>query len=94
MSSCNYSYFPIIVVTEETSNRRDGLFEHLQRNNIEARKYFEPMGDELIKFFEHYRYSKAFALSRSILCLPFSARHSYEQLDFIVAKIRNYFKHD
>lgn len=70
----NFAYFPILI-TEENSLSRDGVFDKLVSNNIVPRKYFYP----LISEFPMYRglasaslenLSHAKRISEQIICLP------------------------
>jgi dTDP-4-amino-4,6-dideoxygalactose transaminase len=73
-TTCNYSYFPIIVVKEYPLSR-DELYEKLRQHGIYARRYFYP----LISEFPMYRSLPSSAQSNlpvarkvadQVICLP------------------------
>ncbi|MCM8813880.1 MAG: DegT/DnrJ/EryC1/StrS family aminotransferase [Candidatus Omnitrophica bacterium] len=71
----NYSYFPIVIETENYGKSRDEVYDHLKKYNVFSRRYFYP----LISQFPSYRGLEsakegmlpvAETIARQILCLP------------------------
>ena len=89
----NYAYFPILVRQEYTLSR-DGLFQALRDKGIIARRYFYP----LISEFSMYRglpsaspanLPVATKVAREVICLPIYPDLSVDQVDFIAQVIIN-----
>ncbi len=84
----SYAYFPILVRNDYTLSR-DGLFQELQDNGIFARRYFYP----LISEFSMYRglasasaanLPVATKVAREVICLPIYPNMTVEQCDFVI----------
>lgn len=89
----NYSYFPILVDTEEYGMSRDELYEKLRVNNIFGRRYFYP----LISDFSTYRGLPSAAkdnlpvankIADSVICLPIHHEISETDLLHIISLIK------
>jgi dTDP-4-amino-4,6-dideoxygalactose transaminase len=65
--SYNYSYFPIILPTEEKVIR---IMEELETINVTARRYFYPSVNEFKIYPKHYDCPISEDISRRIICLP------------------------
>ena len=65
--SYNYSYFPIILPTEEKVIR---IMEELETINVIARRYFYPSVNEFKIYSKHYDCPISEDISRRIICLP------------------------
>lgn len=81
----NYSYYPILVDTEQYGESRDKLAERLNLHNVFPRKYFFPLASENETFekglAEQTPYAKMY--SRNILCLPLYAHIDLKDIDYI-----------
>jgi dTDP-4-amino-4,6-dideoxygalactose transaminase len=94
-SSCNYSYFPILVTLENCISR-DGLYESLKELGINTRRYFYP----LISNFPVYQNTPsatadnlpvANAMSNQIICLPIYPDLEINDVQKICSQIARYF---
>jgi dTDP-4-amino-4,6-dideoxygalactose transaminase len=65
--NCNYSYFPIILSSEETLVH---LLEKLNENNIYPRRYFYPSINTYANIIEYQKCPISEDISKRILCLP------------------------
>lgn len=74
-SDPNYSYFPIIIESDDPSTDRDKLYAELVQNEIYSRRYFYPLISNLPSY-SHFESAKksnlpvAQKISNSVLCLP------------------------
>lgn len=90
----NYAYFPIFVNEKEFGQSRDSLYFKLKENNILGRRYFYP----LISTFSTYKtlessnptnLPNATKLADSVICLPMYADLSDDDVEQILAHIKN-----
>ncbi len=88
----NYAYFPVIIDIDKFGASRDDVVDSLERNNIEARKYFYPPTNA----FRCYRgvYDEkltpvASYISRRVLTLPLYADIEFEDVDRICQIVLN-----
>jgi len=83
----NYSYFPILV-TEEYRLTRDGLYEHLRKHGIFARRYFYPLISDF-SMYSHLPSSSpanlmvAHRVAEQVICLPLAPTLEKKDLDRI-----------
>lgn len=87
----NYSYFPILV-TDEYTIGRDGLYEKLKQAGVYSRKYFYPVTSDQACFKNKYKnidVSVARKLSHQVLTLPIYEGISEEDLCYIIKIICN-----
>ncbi|KOF55976.1 aminotransferase DegT [Clostridium sp. DMHC 10] len=80
-SSLNYSYFPIILNSEECVIR---VMKMLSRENINPRRYFYPSLSTLSYVRDNANVPVANDVSRRILCLPFYDSIEIKELKTIV----------
>ena len=85
----NYSFFPVIINSEEFGATRDELSGYLENRNIVTRKYFYPL---VIDYpgFEMYKtvdVTIAQKISRNILCIPLFYDITDEQISSVVHAI-------
>lgn len=89
----NYSYYPILIDTEEFGSSRDEVYDRLKKENIFARKYFYP----LISSFSTYhslpsaqpeRLPIANQIAEQILCLPIFSDLKLSDLNRIIEIVR------
>lgn len=91
-ATCNYSYFPVIV-TDEYSVDRDGLYNILKDNSILSRRYFYPLISNMPMYrgFESAKASNllnANYVSDRILCLPIFSSMTEDEQGFVIEKIK------
>lgn len=93
-NSCthNYSYAPFCFKNKEI---RDGLYDHLRKNNIYVRKYFSPLVNEFKPFKKYLSKECDITVSKyfadHILCLPIHPYLSRIDLNYIFRKINSFF---
>lgn len=93
IDKANHSYFPILVGPEYPLSR-DELFERLRSYNIVARRYFYPLISEFPMYrglpsADAHNLPVAVGLSRQVLCLPMYPDLADEDLQRIVAIIKD-----
>lgn len=91
-ASNNFAYFPI-VIEENYGITRDELYDKFHENNIYARKYFYPITADQACFRNKYKKDdllRARKLARSILILPFYEHLEFENIDWIIKKIKEH----
>ena len=79
----NYSYFPVILHSEEILN---SVLEELNENNIYPRRYFYPSLNTL-EYIEKSKMPHSENISKRILCLPLSHEIEFGVIEFISAII-------
>lgn len=88
-----YPYYPILIDTVEYGMSRDELYFKLKENNILGRRYFYP----LISEFPTYKglpsagvenLPIASRIAKEVICLPIYADLNFEDIDKIVAIIK------
>lgn len=82
----NYTYFPLVVDSEQYGMDRDGLCKELNQHNIYPRKYFYPLTSEFACYKGKFDSSKtpvAKKISREILTLPLYDSLSEENINRI-----------
>lgn len=87
----NYAYFPIFV-EEGYGIGRDELHKKLASNNIYSRKYFYPLTADQACFKNRYKNADlkiARKLASQVMVLPLYEEIKLEQVDEIIAIIRN-----
>jgi len=83
----NYAYFPILVTSKIN---RDEMYQKLQENGINVRKYFYP----LVTDFECYRnqYSADLPISKfvsdCVICLPLYGELTQDEVKYIISTIK------
>jgi dTDP-4-amino-4,6-dideoxygalactose transaminase len=85
----NHAYFPILV-DEGFAPGRDGLYEHLKRHGVLARRYFYPLITEFPMYRDHATSAYlpvAHDVARRILCLPIYPDLTQDEVDRISALI-------
>jgi len=90
----NYPYFPIII-SPNSMLSRDELFDILDKEGIQTRKYFYPLTNEFSCFQNKYKdFSVPVArkVSRSVLCLPLYSDLSEESAKTVVHTIKKHLK--
>lgn len=89
-ASRNYAYFPILVENDYKLTR-DELHRKLANNNVFARKYFFPLTADQACFKNRYKNADltvARSLSKQVMVLPIFEGIKKEQLDEIIALIK------
>ncbi|HKM35330.1 MAG TPA: DegT/DnrJ/EryC1/StrS family aminotransferase [Lachnospiraceae bacterium] len=69
----NYSYFPVVIEENIFGSSRNEVFAELEKNNIEARKYFYPLTNTFECFHGKYDSNQtpiALHISKRVLTLP------------------------
>lgn len=93
----SYSYFPILISTDEYGRSRDELYASLKKFNIYTRRYFYP----LISNLPTYRGLDSAAVSNlpvanwianDILCLPIYPDLSRNNVDRVISAIRKLYR--
>lgn len=80
----NYSYFPIIVLSDNPLKNRDVVYEALHQANIFARKQFFPLTCDFECYhgkFNNLELVNARYVSTHILCLPLHTNMTEEDVD-------------
>jgi dTDP-4-amino-4,6-dideoxygalactose transaminase len=89
-----YSYFPVLVVSNEYGKTRDELYEDLKRANIFGRRYFYP----LISQFPSYRglpsakssnLPVAEVVAEQVICLPIYPELHDREVSHILNHLKN-----
>ena len=86
----NYHVFAILV--EE--KKRNRLYEYLKKNNVNCIIYYEkplPFLFEKNKKKLVSKFKNSYSLSKKIIALPISPYLTFQNIDFISEKIRNFF---
>lgn len=91
-ATCNFSYFPIIV-TDEYSLDRDGLYQLLKNNSILTRRYFYPLISNMPMYrgLESAKVNNllnANYIADRILCLPIFSSMTEDEQKFVIEKIK------
>ena len=90
----SYTYFPILVKSEEFGQTRDEVYERLKLNNIFGRRYFYP----LISHFPTYqelpsaksgKLQVATSVSNQVICLPIYPELSEEIVKFVCSTLKS-----
>jgi len=81
LGECNYSYFPIILDSEE---RLLNLEQRLKENNIFARRYFYPSVNTYTKVVNYQSCPISEDISKRILCLPLYWELTIKEIDTII----------
>ena len=87
----NYSYFPVLFHEKEFGASRNDVFDALEKNDINARKYFYPLTNTFNCFhgkFDVNQTPTALYVSKRILTLPLYADLALEEVDRICEVIR------
>ncbi len=87
----NYSYFPVLFHEKEFGASRNDVFDALEKNDINARKYFYPLTNTFNCFhgkFDVKQTPTALYVSKRILTLPLYADLALEEVDRICEVIR------
>ncbi len=89
----NYNTFHQFVI--RVQNKRDSLKKFLKKNNIDTMIHYPYMLNEL-KFYKSLTNTKTLKnsnnLGKKILSLPISEEHSLNEIDYVINKIRFFFK--
>lgn len=90
----NYAYFPILIDAEKYGMTRDELYDKLKANNIFSRRYFYPLCSDFPTYrglpsAAPARLPVATKVSQEVLCLPMYADLSPEDLERVVAVLKN-----
>ena len=72
---------------------RNKLAQNLKKNNIQTMIHYPYMLNEL-KFFGKHRIVNAKNLGKKILSLPISEEHSLKEINYVVKKIKSFFKNE
>ncbi|HPN32010.1 MAG TPA: DegT/DnrJ/EryC1/StrS family aminotransferase [bacterium] len=78
------------LVNENKTKNRNGLINHLLKNNIDSRPFFIPMTN-LPPYYCKRKNSNALFLSKKGINLPSSINICESQIKYICKKIKNYF---
>ncbi len=87
----NYAYFPVVFGEAAT---RDVVYEELRRQNIFSRKYFYPLTNRFDCYRNLFKCEEtpvAQAIAERVLCLPFYADLTEQEIDRITASIKSSF---
>ena len=90
----NYTYFPILVNAKDYGMSRDALYDKLKAENIFSRRYFYPLCSDFPTYrglpsAAPARLPVATKVSQEVLCLPMYADLSPEDLERVVAVLKN-----
>lgn len=83
---CNYSYFPIVLDSEEILLNIEDKFKEM---DIFARRYFYPSVNTYTKVVEYQKCPISEDISKRILCLPLYFKLTKEELDKICKIIKS-----
>lgn len=89
----NYSYFPVLFDEDVLGYNRDNIRDALKKQEINARKYFYPLTNEIPNYREHFKIQDtpiAYKVSRQVLTLPLYADLSLKDVDRICDIILSY----
>lgn len=84
--SPNYAYFPVVFDEHVFGSSRNEVFEALEQNGVNARKYFYPLTNTFDCFHGKYDVSQtpiALHISKRVLTLPLYADLALEDVDRI-----------
>ena len=87
----NYAYLPILVDPVTFGCSRDGVWHHLQKNGVGARRYFWPAVPDYPCYRNAYGsvdVPAARSAAARVLCLPLYDSLSPDQLDRVCALLR------
>ena len=70
-------------------NKRDILFEHLIKNGVEAKKYFDPPIHKQVAYKEYSKSTLPITndISKRIICLPFDSYLTSAEITYMTTKI-------
>ena len=88
----NYAYLPILIDESEYGHTRDQLFEHLESNDIFARKYFYPLVTKYKCYRDEYINCDvpiAEYVSERIMTLPIYTELSLDDVDRICSVVNS-----
>ncbi len=90
----NFSYFPIVINTNNNNITRNGLAEYLIKNDIVPRKYFYPLISNLDNYKNYNRSANNLAIANkianNILTLPIYPDLDLSDVERIVSIINDY----
>lgn len=85
-NSCNYSYFPVIIESEE---RLINLLHRLELINVYPRRYFYPAVNTFNNIVSYSKCPIAEDISKRILCLPLYYSLDHDSISLICDEIKN-----
>lgn len=92
----NYSYFPIVVDSNEIGKTRDELYLYLKERNIYTRKYFYPIASDY-ECYKGFKLNDAVPIAReagkTVLTLPLYYGMGIDTVDYVCDNILNALKH-
>lgn len=85
----NYSYFPVLINSEDFGATRDDLAKYLFDCNIQTKKYFHPLITDYPEFkdFKNGQLTNALRIADTILCLPLFHDITIEEQHAVVNSI-------
>ena len=89
-STTNYGYFPILI-GKDYSLTRNGLYTHLRKQNIYARKYFYPLTTKQVCYKNKYsinEYEVAQKMAEQILVLPLYSELEIDKIEKVIEVIK------
>ena len=77
-----------------SSTKRDKLMNYLNDNNIQTKIYHKPLitNTEAYKFFSNDKLHNANRMVHQILSLPCNEKITYKQAEYVVSKIKKFYK--
>lgn len=85
-SNANGAYMPILL---ENRQKLDKVMQALDTNDIQSRNYFSPSLDRIFVDSHNYGTLNSLQISESILCLPMHAHLSIEDVNTVIANLKN-----
>ena len=89
----NFAYAPFIV---KNKNKRDELINFLKSHEIISKKYFYPLVSDMkpyLKYQPNKMLENSLEISNRVICLPIHPLITEEQLEYIIIKVKNFFKY-